>query len=512
MGVWSSLISFFSPPPPAPAPPPLVDPPEPPKPVLRPEMALDSVSAQFMLEALSRMGTAPSRDGNANPFDALKVRPPPGVGRGGPAMAMDDATFGGVAAWAYEGLAGFLGPREGFIGFPELALLAQIPEYRSPVEIIATEATRKWIKIHSAGAADKSEKIKRIEAEFKRLNVQAAFRQVSEHDGFYGRGHIYLDTGDTDNPDELMKPIGSGSDALSKFKLGKGSLKAIRSLEPWTVWPIAYNSTDPLNDKWYRPETWYVMSKGVHKTRLLTFIAREVPDLLKPAYMFGGQSLTQKMRPVVENWLSTRKAVGEIVKRFSHNVIKVKLTEAINSGNASALFQRVAFFNQAKTNLGTMVLDNESEDFVNVSAPLSGLDLLQAQAQEHMSSLSRIPIIKLLGIQPAGLNATSEGELRAFEEMIHSYQESFFRPNLTVVFNVVQASLFGEVDPDLGFDFVPMAEDLPAEQAAAAAQQANNGVVSAFEAGIIDRATALPTLLSGPPTMAVFPSLESATE
>ena len=206
--------------------------------------------------------------------------------------------------------------------------------------------------------------------------------------------------------------------------------------------------------------------------------------------MFGGQSLTQQIRPVVENWLTTRAAVGEIVKRFSHNVIKINLTEAINSGNAAKIFQRAKLFNKTKGNFGTMLLDM-NEEFVNVSIPLSGLDLLQAQAQEHICSLSRIPQIKLLGLQPAGLNATSEGELRAFEEMIHSYQELFFRPNLETVLNLVQLSLFGEVDPDIGFEFELLAVEIDEKDRAVAGQQVLAGVAGAYGEGLYDRATAL---------------------
>jgi hypothetical protein len=117
-------------------------------------------------------------------------------------------------------LSGFLGPREGFIGFPELAIMAQRPEYRSPVEIIATEATRKGWKFQAAGDEDKADKIAKIESEFQRLNVQAVLRQVSEQDGFYGRGHIYVDVGvDLEDWDELKKPIGTGADELAKLKI-----------------------------------------------------------------------------------------------------------------------------------------------------------------------------------------------------------------------------------------------------------------------------------------------------
>ena len=178
-------------------------------------------------------------------------------------MAMDEVA--GVSQWAVEGIGGVLGRREGFIGFPELALLAQIPEYRQPVEIIATEATRKWIKF-SMGGTDKSAKIAKIEAEFKRLNVQGAFREISEHDGFYGRGHLFIDVGaDLNDRDELIKPIGTGADGMSKLKIGKGALKALRAVEPVWVWPNMYDLIDPLSPKWYRPETWFCMAKEVHK-------------------------------------------------------------------------------------------------------------------------------------------------------------------------------------------------------------------------------------------------------
>jgi hypothetical protein len=236
------------------------------------------------------------------------------------------------------------------------------------------------------------------------------------------------------------------------------------------------------------------MSQEIHKTRLLTFISREVPDLLKPAYMFGGQSLTQLMMPVVENWLTTRRAVGEIVKKFSFNLVKLNITEALNSGNAAKLAKRIGLFNQLQNNNGTMVLDKETEDFINVAVPLSGLDQLQAQAQEHMASLSRIPIIKLLGIQPAGLNASSSGELRAFADSIHSYQESFFRQNIKTVLNLVQCSLFGEVDLGITFDFVPITEELTELERAQAAGQVIGATSGAFETGLLSRADALKSL------------------
>ncbi len=66
--------------------------------------------------------------------------------------------------------------------------------------------TRKWIRLQGAGDDDKSEKIAAIDAEMKRLSVQAVFRKVAEQDGFFGRAQLFLDMCD-DRPEELIAPL-----------------------------------------------------------------------------------------------------------------------------------------------------------------------------------------------------------------------------------------------------------------------------------------------------------------
>src|SRR6266567_3166637 len=94
-----------------------------------------------------------------------------------------------------------------------------------------------------------------------------------------------------------------------------------------------------------------------------------------------------------------------------------------------------------------MALNKETEEFENVSASLGTLDQLQAQTQEHMASVSRIPLVKLLGISPAGLNASSEGEIETFDDTINAGQEALIRPNLTRLLHFVQLNLWGAIDP-----------------------------------------------------------------
>jgi uncharacterized protein len=244
----------------------------------------------------------------------------------------------------------------------------------------------------------------------------------------------------------LKLPLGNGTNAMSKAKVGKGSLKRIRVIEPVWTYPSRYNATDPLKPDWYKPSSWFVQGKEVHSTRLLTFIGREVPDLLKPAYSFGGLSMSQMIKPYVDNWLRVRQSVSDLISTFSTSGIKTDLSNFLAAGG-DELFKRLVLFNRNRDNQGLLVLDKNNEDYFNVSTPLGTLDQLQAQAQEHMASVSRIPLVKLLGISPAGLNASSEGEIETFDDTINAAQEAQIRPNLTRLMHFVMLSLWGAVDP-----------------------------------------------------------------
>jgi uncharacterized protein len=373
-------------------------------------------------------------------------------------MAMDEGELNSFMGWmssSWSNLAFVEGYT--FLGYPVLSQLAQISEYRQVSETIADESTRKWIEIKSkSDDAGQADRIADLEAEMKRLGVRRAFNTVSRHDGFFGRAHLYLDTGDTDDRPELMKSLGTTPKEI-KRKLSKGQLRALKTVEPVWCYPARYDAADPLKDNWYRPESWFVNGKEVHSSRLLPFVGREVPDLMKPSFSFGGLSLSQMIKPYVDNWLETRQSVNDIIKAFSVMVLKTDLSGLLQSGGAE-LDRRIAVFNNYRNNKGVMAISKADEDFANVAAPLGSLDKLQAQAQEHMAAPPRIPLIKLTGITPSGLNASSDGELRAFDERQHGYQESFYEPHLGYVFKLVQINLWGEVDEDLEYRFKPLFE------------------------------------------------------
>ncbi|MQI67024.1 DUF1073 domain-containing protein, partial [Escherichia coli] len=238
----------------------------------------------------------------------------------------------------------------GFPGYPYLSQLAQLPEYRKITGTIAEEMTRKWIELKHVGkddGDDKADKIRQLDEALKRFRVREKFREAAEHDGYFGRGQIYIDVKTPSGnsawlvPDELDKKL-----YISPRKITKGSLNGFRVIEAMWTYPGVYNADNPLSPDFFNPSEWYVMGRTVHASRMLTMISRQVPDILKAAYNFGGLSLSQMAEPYVQNWLRTRDSVSDLVHSFVVHGLKTNMQNALSGIADPNLFMRAELFNK----------------------------------------------------------------------------------------------------------------------------------------------------------------------
>lgn len=407
-----------------------------------------------------------------------RPEPMPGVLPSG--IAMDSNCFppvGAMTQWAggaiyHEGLA--------FMGYPLLAELAQRVEYQNIGKIWAEHVTRKWIELKGPN----EEKLKALDAELKRLDFRAKANDMVKKDCQFGRCQLFLDCDDYDRPEELATPLPADKRKVNK----KRPLQRIKVIEPMWSYPGPYNSTNPRDPTFYRPQQWYMMGDTIDESRLLTLVGIEMPDMLKPAYAFGGMSMTQAVKPYVDNWLRSRQSASDLLNAFSTMVFKTELDDLLSGGSARTVNDRMNVFNRHRSNRGTFVIGSE-EELTNVAVPLSGVADLVSQAQEQMASAARIPLSILLQVTPTGLNASSEGETRSFYADINAYQEDALRPIVQRVIELAQLSLWDEIDPEITFIFPPLWEMTAKEsaeinklEAETDAAYVNAGIVSNEEA------------------------------
>ena len=417
------------------------------------------------------------------------IQPPvlsPGVvppGMTAPVMAMDYSPAYAIAQGTFPG--------GGFPGFAYLSQLATRPEFRAFAASMSTELTREWITFSSKqnDGDESGDTIKQIEDEFKRLNVRNVIRKAAEQDCYFGRGQVFIDISGSDRKMPMI---------LDPRTVKKGSLDSVCSVEAiWTT-PAAYNAQDPAAPDFYKPTKWFMLGQQVHASRLLTVVTRELPDILKPAFNFGGMSLSQLAEVYVDNWLRTRQSVSDLLNNFSITALKTAMSQTLQGeDDGDGVIARAKLFTAMRSNQGLMLLDKDVEELVQLNVPLSGLHELQAQSQEHMCSVSRLPAIVLTGISPSGLNASSDGEIRIFYDWVLAQQEAFWRQPLEVILKVVQLSLFGKINPDITLDFVPLYQMTPQELADIRLKDSQAGTAY-INAGVIDPTEERERLASDP--------------
>lgn len=380
-----------------------------------------------------------------------------------PVLAMDGPT---EQAFQFACTVGAFGAGwVGFPGYPYLAALSTRPEYRNFAQATSIAITREWIVLNStetAGDATK-EKCKVLMQDLTDLDLKGVIARAAEHDSYYGRGQIILNLEGQD----LTLPLILSNKTIKKVELNDhksvSNYFKINTVEALWTTPKSYNAIDPTKPNFYIPDAWFVMGKEIHASRILTIITREVSDMLKPAYNFGGISMSQLAEPYVDNWLRTRQSVSDLINNFSIVNLQTAMDQALQGGDANDLFNRAEFFTLTRSNRGVMITDKEREELQMLNAPLSGLDALQAQSQEQMCSVSHTPAVVLLGIAPTGFGNVAEGEIRTYYDYIAAEQESWWRKPIETVLNIVQLLRYGTIDPDIVLAFQPLYQMTPKE-------------------------------------------------
>jgi hypothetical protein len=373
-------------------------------------------------------------------------------------VAMDEAAYASARSVAMDAMSGAeFGSQlyaysnvEGFPGYPYLMLLALRVEYRNIAAALANEMTREWIEFTSSETSGQKtkDKITELEQAFRELHIQDLMRKAIEDDAFYGTGQILINIKGAD----VQTPM-----VIDPRTIKKDSLDGFKNVEPiWTT-PLMYNALDPSRKDFYNPSGWWVMGQRWDATRMLRIVTRPVPDIFKPAFNFSGISLSQLVEPYVNNWLRTRQSVSDLINNFSILSLKTAMDQVLTGGDdGTSLFNRAKLLAAMRSNKGLMVLDKDREELEQLAVPLGGLHELQAQAQEQMCTASREPAVIMTGVSPSGFGNVAEGEMSAWRDWIRANQEAHARTPIETALKIVQLSMYGSIDPNIGVQFNPL--------------------------------------------------------
>lgn len=359
-----------------------------------------------------------------------------------------DAAFAGELSASFE--RSVLSSFTTFVGYGALQELSQNALIRLCVQTRTDEMLREWIDIK----CDDDERKKALEKAIADKAIKDKLSEALTLMGMMGGAYLFIDTATDAN--DLINPLNK-SERSDEVKQD-GSL-SFRVIDPIFTTPQSFNANNPLAEDFYCPNVFNVMGTNVHKSRLIRFVENEVPDLLKPSYNFLGLPQAQILSDYVTDFRRNREEVNRLLQKFSTSIIKGDLKGQLYNGKAiSVLTNRVKLFAKYRNNNGVALLDKDSEDFVQTNAPLQGLTDIVRQSLEFVVSVNQSGVVKTLGYTPNGFSS-GESDVKLQADLIATRQEKILRKPIEQILRLLQLHLFGEIDPELTFDFNPLDAD-----------------------------------------------------
>ena len=230
----------------------------------------------------------------------------------------------------------------------------------------------------------------------------------------------------------------------------------------------------------------------VHHSRLVRFTGRDLPFLERVAELYWGESEVEALYNDVVKHDNVAANMAALTFRANVDTMEVQNLDqlfSVTSGEQQRRFWNVMQAQSVmKSNFG-MQLVNRGDQIKNTQYTFTGLQEVYDSMCLDLSGASRIPVTKLFGRSPAGMNATGESDLRNYYDYVDTLREAKLRPILEKLLPVLAMSAWGAVPDGLDITFPPLWTPTAAEVAEIALTKAQ-AIRDTFQAGLFRADTA----------------------
>lgn len=357
------------------------------------------------------------------------------------------------------------------------------------IDLVANDMTRAGVTIRGEL---KPEKIEEIEEYATQMGVWNSINETIKWSRLYGGCIAVL--------------LIDGQDVSKKLRLetvGRDQFKGLLPIDRWSLQPVLNNLVEQFGPhlgmpQWYdiMPGTRALAGKRVHYSRIIRLGGIQLPYWQSLTENLWGESELERLYDRMVAFDSATQGAAQLVYKAYIRTYKVKgLREIIATGGPGmdGLTKYVDMMRRFQSIEGITLMDGEDEFEGESHTAFTGLSDALMQFGQQLAGALQIPLVRLFGQSPAGLNSSGESDLKTYYDGINQRQVATLKVPLTDVYRAIAQSLGIKVPDGFSIKFNPLWQ-LNETEKADVASKTTETVTKALEAGTVSQKIAMQEL------------------
>jgi phage-related protein (TIGR01555 family) len=282
------------------------------------------------------------------------------------------------------------------------------------------------------------------DAVLENINAVAKIREAFYWARLYGGAVIIIGALDGQTLDKPLVPK----------RIREGGIEYLRVVDrsDITFQNIVFQ-LDPMKPRYGLPEYYPIKSANpngvqqvnlVHHSRVIEIHGEPIPegaDRFDKEQRYWGVSVIQNVIDYLKTVGGSIGDVGHLLHESSVGKYKLSdLTDILSQTDGEKLIrQRVEVMDMTKSVFHSIYLDKD-DDFVREHVNFAGIPQVLHIFFMMVSSCTGIPITRLFGVSPAGMNATGESDMRNYYDKVRSKQTGEAAPVLLRLVRIIAQS------------------------------------------------------------------------
>lgn len=206
----------------------------------------------------------------------------------------------------------------------------------------------------------------------------------------------------------------------------------------------------------------------VHHSRVLRFCGTKMPFWEQVAEQYWGTSAIESMYDELTKRDNVAHNIANLTFKANLNVLKVENLDQMFATSSSVhqrrMMQMLSAINTIENSLGIRLI-NSTDDLQQLQYSFSGLPEVMDSAMMDMAGATCIPVTRLFGRSPAGMNATGESDERMYRQTLEQERAIHITPVLDRLIPIICHSAIGRFPAGCSFKYPSLIETTPQDKA-----------------------------------------------